>query len=416
MVTKFPAFNKSLRNDPTTRRLWFGGAIAHDFESHDGITESRIYWKIFATHFGQLAVIFLWTAGNLFHVSYQGNFEAWSHDPLHIRPVAHTIIDPHYGQLAINAYSIYGNNPVNVATSGVYHWWYTIGIRNDQDLYQRSIFLCLVAALFLFGGCIHLQPKFQPKLLWFKNAESRLNHHLSVLLGTSSLAWRGHLVHVAIPASRGTRVCWYNFLNVLPHYQGLKPFFTGNWIIYAQYPDTASHVFGTTRGAGEAILTFLGGFHPNAKSLFLGDIAHHHLAIAILCILRGHIYRTKFDIGHSIRSILNSHVSPSGRIGSGHRHLYTTVNDSLHFQLGLALASSGRLSSLVAQHIYALPPYAFIAQDYTTQSALYTHHQYIAGFCISGAFSHGSIFLFVIMIRNVMSEMFWHEYLIIKKL
>jgi photosystem I P700 chlorophyll a apoprotein A2 len=47
---------------------------------------------------------------------------------------------------------------------------------------------------------------------------------------------------------------------------------------------------------------------------------------------------------------------------------------------------------LVAQHIYALPPYAFIAQDYTTQSALYTHHQYIAGFIISGAFSHGGIF------------------------
>jgi photosystem I P700 chlorophyll a apoprotein A2 len=140
MVTKFPAFNKSLRSDVTTRRLWFGGAIAHDFESHDGITESSIYWKIFATHFGQLAVIFLWTSGNLFHVAYQGNFEAWSHDPLHIRPLAHLIIDPHYGQPAINAYSVYGNNPVNVATSGVYHWWYTIGIRTDQDLYGRSVF------------------------------------------------------------------------------------------------------------------------------------------------------------------------------------------------------------------------------------------------------------------------------------
>ena len=38
-------------------------------------------------------------------------------------------------------------------------------------------------------------------------------------------------------------------------------------------------------------------------------------------------------------------------------------------------------------------PYAFIAQDYTTMSALYTHHQYIAGFLMLGAFAHGAIFL-----------------------
>jgi photosystem I P700 chlorophyll a apoprotein A2 len=47
MVTKFPAYSKSLRNDPTTRRLWFGMAVAHDFERHDGITEEFLYQKIF---------------------------------------------------------------------------------------------------------------------------------------------------------------------------------------------------------------------------------------------------------------------------------------------------------------------------------------------------------------------------------
>uniref|UniRef100_A0A453LIE0 NADH-quinone oxidoreductase subunit D domain-containing protein n=1 Tax=Aegilops tauschii subsp. strangulata TaxID=200361 RepID=A0A453LIE0_AEGTS len=35
---------------------------------------------------------------------------------------------------------------------------------------------------------------------------------------------------------------------------------------------------------------------------------------------------------------------------------------------------------------------AFIAQDFTTQAALYTHHQYIAGFIMTGAFTHGAIF------------------------
>jgi photosystem I P700 chlorophyll a apoprotein A2 len=43
------------------------------------------------------------------------------------------------------------------------------------------------------------------------NNESRLNHHLSGLLGVSSLAWTGHLVHVAIPVSRGVHIGWDNF-------------------------------------------------------------------------------------------------------------------------------------------------------------------------------------------------------------
>jgi photosystem I P700 chlorophyll a apoprotein A2 len=158
MVTKFPAFSQSLAQDPTTRRLWFGIATAHDFESHDGINEKRLYHKIFASHFGQLAIIFLWVSGNLFHVAWQGNFETWVQDPLHVRPIAHAIWDPHFGQPAVEAYTRGGrvNVPANIATSGVYQWWYTIGIRTDQDLYYRSLFLCAVAALFLFAGWVHL--------------------------------------------------------------------------------------------------------------------------------------------------------------------------------------------------------------------------------------------------------------------
>jgi photosystem I P700 chlorophyll a apoprotein A2 len=38
-------------------------------------------------------------------------------------------------------------------------------------------------------------------------------------------------------------------------------------------------VFGTSEGSGTAILTFLGGFHPQTEALWLTDIAHHHLAI-----------------------------------------------------------------------------------------------------------------------------------------
>jgi photosystem I P700 chlorophyll a apoprotein A2 len=393
MATKFPSFSQDLAQDPTTRRIWYGIATAHDFESHDGMTEEKLYQKLFATHFGHLAIIFLWASGSLFHVAWQGNFEQWTADPLTVKPIAHAIWDPHFGKAAVDAFTQAGaSSPVDIAYSGVYHWWYTIGMRHNSDLYMGSIFLLILAAIFLFAGTLHLQPKFRPSLAWFKNAESRMNHHLAGLFGVSSLAWTGHLVHVAIPESRGQHVGWDNFLSTLPHPAGLAPFFTGNWGVYAQDPDTASHLFGTSQGAGTAILTFLGGFHPQTESLWLTDMAHHHLAIAVIFIIAGHMYKTNFGIGHSMREILNAHKPPSGRLGAGHAGMYDTVNNSLHFQLGLALASLGVVTSLVAQHMYAMPPYAFMAKDFTTTAALYTHHQYIAGFLMVGAFAHGAIF------------------------
>ncbi|MEM6835313.1 MAG: photosystem I core protein PsaB [Cyanobacteria bacterium P01_C01_bin.120] len=425
MATKFPKFSQALAQDPTTRRIWYGIATAHDFESHDGMTEENLYQKIFASHFGHLAIIFLWTSGNLFHVAWQGNFEQWIKDPLNVKPIAHAIWDPHFGQPAVDAFTQAGaSNPVNIAFSGVYHWWYTIGMRTNGDLYTGAVFLLIASAVFLFAGWLHLQPRFRPSLSWFKNAESRLNHHLAGLFGVSSLAWTGHLVHVAIPESRGQHVGWNNFLTTPPHPAGLMPFFTGNWGAYAQNPDTAGHVFGTAEGAGTAILTFLGGFHPQTESLWLTDMAHHHLAIAVIFIIAGHMYRTNFGIGHSIKEILNAHNPPSGtpgNLGAGHSGLYDTLNNSLHFQLALALASLGVVTSLVAQHMYALPPYAFIAKDYTTMAALYTHHQYIAGFIMVGAFAHGAIFLIrdydpVANENNVLARVLQHKEAIISHL
>ena len=133
-------------------------------------------------------------------------------------------------------------------------------------------------------------------------------------------------------------------------------------------------------------------FIQQTQSLWLTDIAHHHLAIAVVFIVAGHMYRTNFGIGHSIQEILDAHTPPAGGLGAGHKGLFDTVNNSLHFQLGLALAAVGTICSLVAQHMYSLPPYAFLAQDFTAQAALYTHHQYIAGFILCGAFAHGAIF------------------------
>ena len=150
-------------------------------------------------------------------------------------------------------------------------------------------------------------------------------------------------------------------------------------------------------------------------------MAHHHLAIAVVFIIAGHMYRTNFGIGHSMKEILNAHRPPGGRLGAGHIGLFETITNSLHMQLGLALACLGVATSLTAQHMYAITPYAFLSKDFTTEAALYTHHQYIAGFLMVGAFAHGAIF-FVrdydpeLNKNNVLARMLEHKEAIISHL
>lgn len=59
----------------------------------------------------------------------------------------------------------------------------------------------------------------------------------------------------------------------------------------------------------------------------------------------------------------------------------------------MALAALGTASSFTANHLDAFTVYAFLTNDLVAMAALYTHHQYIAGFFLCGAFAHGAIFL-----------------------
>jgi photosystem I P700 chlorophyll a apoprotein A1 len=53
------------------------------------------------------------------------------------------------------------------------------------------------------------------------------------------------------------------------------------------------------------ILTFQGGLNPVTGGLWLTDTAHHHLAIAVLFIVAGHMYHLNWNIGHSMKEILD---------------------------------------------------------------------------------------------------------------
>ncbi|CAN6476545.1 unnamed protein product [Victoria cruziana] len=329
--------------------------LTHDFDSHTNDLE-EISQKVFSAHFGQLSIIFLWLSGMYFHGARFFNYEAWLSDPTHIGPSAQ-VVWPIVGQKILN------DNVGRVS-----------GITSELQLYCTTIGALIFAALMLFVGLFHYH-KAAPKLAWFQDVESMLNHHLAGLLGLGSLSWAEHQVHVSLPINQ--------FLNVgvdpkkipLPHEfilnqdllaqlypsfaEGATLFFTLNWSKYAEF------------------LTFCGGLDPVTGGLWLTDIAHHHLAIAILFLIAGHMYKTNWGIGHDLKDILEAHKGPF--TGEGHKGIYEILTTLWHAQLALNLAILDSLTIVVAHHI--------------TQLSLFTHHMWIGGFLIVGAAAHAVIFM-----------------------
>jgi photosystem I P700 chlorophyll a apoprotein A1 len=55
-----------------------------------------------------------------------------------------------------------------------------------------------------------------------------------------------------------------------------------------------STIFQWSLGEYSDFLTFKGGLNPVTGGLWLTDIAHHHLALSVLFIFAGHMYRTNW--------------------------------------------------------------------------------------------------------------------------
>ncbi|WP_138503981.1 photosystem I core protein PsaA [Nostoc sp. PA-18-2419] len=379
-------FDRSLARGPkTTTWIWNLHALAHDFDTHTSDLED-ISRKIFSAHFGHLAVVTIWLSGMIFHGAKFSNYEAWLSDPLNIKPSAQ-VVWPIVGQDILNGDVGGGFHGIQI-TSGLFYVWRGWGITNSFQLYVTAIGGLVLAGLFLFAGWFHYHKR-APKLEWFQNVESMLNHHLQVLLGCGSLGWAGHLIHVSAPTNKlldaGVAVkdipLPHEFIlnkdlltELYPGFAaGLAPFFTLNWGEYADF------------------LTFKGGLNPVTGGLWLTDISHHHLAIAVLFIIAGHQYRTNWGIGHSIKEILENHKGPF--TGEGHKGLYENLTTSWHAQLGTNLAFLGSLTIIIAHHMYAMPPYPYLATDYATQLCIFTHHIWIGGFLIVGGAAHTAIFM-----------------------
>jgi photosystem I P700 chlorophyll a apoprotein A1 len=410
-------FDRTLAKGPkTTTWIWNLHANAHDFDSHTSDLED-VSRKIFSAHFGHLAVVFVWLSGMYYHGAKFSNYEAWLSDPTGIKPSAQ-VVWPIVGQEILNADVGGGFHGIQI-TSGLFQMWRAAGFTNSYQLYATAIGGLVMAGLMLFAGWFHYH-KAAPKLEWFQNAESMMNHHLAGLFGLGSLAWAGHQIHVGNPINelldKGVPIdkipLPHEFLtntqlmaDIYPSFsKGLTPFFTLNWGEYADF------------------LTFKGGLNPLTGGLWLTDTAHHHLAIAVMFIVAGHMYRTNWGIGHSMKEVLEANgPDPFMITGNGHKGLYEVLTTSWHAQLAVNLAIGGSVTIIVAQHMYAMPPYPYLATDYGTVLSLFTHHMWIGGFLIVGAAAHAAIFMVrdydpVVNQGNVLDNMIRHRDAIISHL
>lgn len=415
-------FDRTLVKGPkSTTWIWNLHANAHDFDSHTNNLED-VSRQIFSAHFGHLAVVFVWLSGMYFHGARFSNFSAWMSNPTGIKPSAQ-VVWPIFGQDILNADVGGGFHGIQI-TSGLFQMWRAAGITNEYQLYCTAIGGLVMATLMLFAGWFHYHVS-APKLEWFRNLGAMMNHHLAGLLGMGCLGWAGHQIHVALPTNvlldagvplKDIPLPHEFILNsslmaeIYPSFaKGLVPFFSLNWGVYSDF------------------LTFKGGLNPVTGGLWLSDTAHHHLALAVLFIIAGHFYRTNWGIGHTFKELLDDAKTPRmfplfNFIGPvGHEGLNDVFENSWHANLSIHLVQMGTASLLAAHHMYAMPPYPYLATDYATALSLFTHHVWIAGFLIVGGAAHAAIFMIrdydpAVHVNNVLDRVIRHRDAIISHL
>ena len=313
-ITRFISLHQRCATSAQLTNKYFQiiGSI-HDIESYFGIDNtSSLNVQIFFSHWGHLAIIFLWVSRNLFHIGWNGNYELWVKNPIATIPIAHGIWDPHFGLSISDAYSSgKSDSTIVLSYSGIYNWLYTFGFMKVNDLYNFVIICECVAVISIPLGKVHLiyledtlqwswqshrivgftlnlellaakdtDIKVGPIFIWpfklfvayFDLGNLRLNFHTGIIIGFLSIAWCGHLVHVAIPISRGMHLGGLTTQWSI----SLYPFYTGNWVLYSlDIVGAGSRKYMAASGPlrlaeacyacgsrkYQAILTFLGGYN-----------------------------------------------------------------------------------------------------------------------------------------------------------
>ena len=129
------------RRNSTNSIFQFVGSIHNLSFNQSTKGGSSLTAKIFTSHFSQLALIFTWVLGNMFHLSWAFNYSFWMSNPGRVLSISHSVWDPNFGLYANDIFSV-GYSEVTSAPSysGIYQAFQLL----PSFLYSRLILLLLV--------------------------------------------------------------------------------------------------------------------------------------------------------------------------------------------------------------------------------------------------------------------------------
>jgi photosystem I P700 chlorophyll a apoprotein A2 len=347
----------------------------HDIESYFGIDNAvSLTAQIVLCHWGHTSIILLWASGNLFHVGWMGNYHLFTGNPIKTQPIAHGIFDPHFGlqaKLPLSSIPESAPTPTTIAYSGIYNSLYTLGFTSVAHIYNLSITCELLAVISIL---LATRPSRYPLLVLhrfrFAICEAPASAQIEIIRFYKKLN-AAHIKPVGIDVRNtviGFNLRFVGFLSIG---------WCGHLLHRTQIPLGLA-----PKSLPEPTLTFFGGLKPDTMSLYLTDIAHHHLAVGVLFIVLTDLY-----------CAVAPNWWPLPESAQKHKTLTGLALNQLHLQLSLACAVAGYMASVVSQHTYSLLPYQYLSYDYVTTLALYVHHQYIASFLMMAFMSHMGIYL-----------------------
>jgi photosystem I P700 chlorophyll a apoprotein A2 len=311
------------------------------------------------------------------------------HNPIARLPLSHSIVDPHFGLYANEAYTSQGSTVAsNLCYTGLYHWLYAAGYESVFDIYTLSLTLELLAILALVVAQLHvtrasqlmrwatsklptslipntIKPSLASKTsmyptikvplaayaaLYDSLALTSLHSWSSIALGLGSIAWGVHLTSL-------TDMTTTNLM--------LEELSKGQW-----------------KGYLLDSYTFTGGLRTDTASLSLTDISHHHLAVGTLLLWQHTFSSTLYKaMGKMNWTRYTPLAVGSKKIGA------------LHVQLGLSLGLGSVLLICTSTSLTSLPAYPYLIYDYVTCIMLEVHHYSLAMALLIGAFAHLGIHL-----------------------
>ena len=122
---------------------------AHDIKSYNGnLSHFGILTSLLISHFAHLSSVFMWLAGNLFHIGWTGNFSCWLLNPPSTLALAHSVWDPHLYE-SFYFYELSSTSTSVTSHSGLYHWLYSIGVRSEYQVFSLVLCFELLSLLFL---------------------------------------------------------------------------------------------------------------------------------------------------------------------------------------------------------------------------------------------------------------------------